>query len=64
MTTWTVLFQNDFAEEFEALDDAVQIELLAMVEHLETFGPTAKRPQVDTLKGSKLTNKRVSVRRR
>lgn len=56
MTTWAVLFQNDFAEEFETLGEAVQIELLAMVEHLEKFGPAAKRPQVDTLKGSKIRN--------
>jgi hypothetical protein len=56
MPSWTVLFQDDFAEEFEALDEALQIELLAMVQHLEKFGPTAKRPQVDTLKGSKIKN--------
>ena len=53
---WTVLFQDDFFEEFQALSEPVQTELFAMVEHLERFGPTARRPQVDTLKGAKLAN--------
>jgi len=53
---WTVLFQDDFAIEFEGFSDEVQDELFAMVGHLEAFGPLAKRPQVDTLKGSKIKN--------
>ncbi len=53
---WTVLFQHDFAGEFESFSDDVRVKLLAMVEHLERFGPLAKRPQVDTLKGSKIAN--------
>jgi hypothetical protein len=53
---WTVLFQDDFAVEFEGFSADVRVELIAMVEHLERFGPLAKRPQVDTLKGSKIAN--------
>jgi hypothetical protein len=53
---WTVLFQDDFAEEFSTFDSEVRKELRAMVGHLAEFGPQAKRPQVDTLKGSKIAN--------
>lgn len=53
---WTVLFQDDFAAEFESFSDEVRVELLAMVGHLEAFGPLAKRPHVDTLKGSTIKN--------
>ena len=53
---WTVLFQDDFHAEFEGFSEAVQDELLVLVRHLEAFGPHAKRPQVDTLKGSKIAN--------
>jgi hypothetical protein len=45
-----------FVPEFEALDDAVQDELLAYVAVLEVFGPRLGRPRVDTLKGSRHTN--------
>ena len=54
--TWTVLFVNDFAEDFEGFPPEVQVELIAMVAHLERFGSQASRPQVDTLKGSKHAN--------
>lgn len=53
---WTVLFQDDFAAEFERFSEDVQDEMYAMVGHLEAYGPLAKRPQVDTLKGSKIKN--------
>lgn len=53
---WNVDFCNDFVAEFEALDEAVQDELLAHVAVLETFGPQLGRPRVDTLKGSRHTN--------
>lgn len=53
---WTVLFQNDFHAEFVTFADDVQAELLAMARHLEAFGPEARRPQVDTLKGSSISN--------
>ena len=54
--SWTVLFQDDFFAEFEGFSTEVRGELTAMVKHLEQFGPLAKRPQVDTLKGSKIAN--------
>jgi hypothetical protein len=53
---WTVLFQDDFHAEFATFAEDVQAELLAMARHLEAFGPEAKRPQVDTLKGSSISN--------
>jgi len=34
----------------------VRIELLAQARVIERFGPQAKRPRVDTLKGSKHAN--------
>ena len=53
---WTILFQDDFAAEFATFDEDARIEMRAMVAHLAKFGPGAKRPQVDTLKGSKIAN--------
>lgn len=54
--TWTVLFQDDFHAEFETFHADVQDELIAMVDYLTEFGPQAKRPKADTLKGSKIAN--------
>jgi hypothetical protein len=42
--------------EFDALNEAVQDELLAHVPVLETLGPQLGRPRVDTLKGSRHSN--------
>ena len=53
---WSVEFHADFVSEFEALNEAVQDELLAHVPVLETFGPQLGRPRVDTLKGSRHSN--------
>jgi len=53
---WRVDFHADFVPEFEALNEAVQDELLAHVPVLETFGPQLGRPRVDTLKGSRHSN--------
>ena len=53
---WRVTFCDEFEREYEALDEAVQDELLAQLKVLELFGPSLGRPQVDTLKGSKHTN--------
>ena len=53
---WSVDFHADFVPEFEALNEAVQDELLAHVPVLETFGPQLGRPRVDTLKGSRHSN--------
>jgi DNA-binding transcriptional regulator YiaG len=54
--TWSVDLHDDFVPEFQALNEAVQDELLAHVAVLETFGPQLGRPRVDTLKGSRHAN--------
>jgi hypothetical protein len=54
--TWTVTFSPEFESEFDNLAVAVQDELLAQAMVIETFGPTAKRPRVDTLRGSRFAN--------
>ena len=56
MPNWTVRLHDAFESEFEALAEAVQDELLAQAQVIETFGPAAGRPRVDTLKGSKHAN--------
>ena len=53
---WDVEFHADFDPEYEALDEAVQDELLAQLKSLETFGPQLGRPRVDTLNGSEHAN--------
>jgi len=53
---WKVTFCDEFEPQYEALDEAVQDELLAQLKVLEQFGPSLGRPQVDTLKGSKYAN--------
>lgn len=53
---WTVEFADEFDPEFDALDPAVQDELLAQLRVIEQQGPLAKRPRVDTLKGPKHAN--------
>jgi len=42
--------------EFLEFPEAVQDELLAMAKLWETFGPSLKRPHVDTLTGSRHAN--------
>jgi hypothetical protein len=54
--SWEVELHDAFVPEFEALDEAVQDELLAHVSVLEVFGPRLGRPRVDTLKGSRHSN--------
>ena len=56
MVTWNVEFHDDFATEFGALTDDVQIELAARISLLESYGPSLKRPYADTLNGSKHSN--------
>jgi len=53
---WTVQFDDEFEAEFDALPEAVQIEMLARVKVLEQFGPTLGRPTVDTLNESSFNN--------
>lgn len=54
--SWTVLFHDAFDAEFQALDEALQDELLAHAKLLAEFGPNLGRPTVDGLKGSKHAN--------
>lgn len=54
--TWTVLFHDAFDEEFSALSDGLQDELLAHAKLLAEFGPNLGRPTVNTLKGSRHLN--------
>lgn len=53
---WTVAVAPEFEPELAALPAEVRIELLAQARVIERFGPTAGRPRVDTLKGSKHAN--------
>jgi hypothetical protein len=53
---WSVVFHNEFVEEFNDFPQAVQNEIAAMAEMLGAIGPTLKRPHADTLKGSRFAN--------
>jgi hypothetical protein len=53
---WVVELADEFDPEFDALDEEVQDELLAQMNVIRQLGPLAKRPRVDTLKGSKHAN--------
>jgi hypothetical protein len=53
---WAVEVAPEFEPELLAFSPEVRIELLAQARVLELFGPAAKRPRVDTLKGSKHAN--------
>ena len=54
--TWGVVFHPEFEPEFDALDRAVQDDLLAHARALAARGPIMGRPYVDTLKGSVFPN--------
>jgi hypothetical protein len=54
--SWIVEFAEEFEPEFDALSSSVQDELLAQAKVIERLGPTAGRPRVDTLKGSRHAN--------
>ena len=53
---WTVIFCDEFADEFLLLDPGLRVELAAHLRTLEVFGPSLGRPSADTLKGSKFAN--------
>jgi hypothetical protein len=53
---WDVEFHDEFLAEYEELPEAVQDELLALIQVLEILGPQMKRPRVDTLNGSRHKN--------
>jgi hypothetical protein len=56
MSLWTVELAPEFEPELLALSAEVRIELLAQGRVIERFGPLARRPRIDTLKGSKHAN--------
>lgn len=47
---------DEFEPEFDALPEAVRMEILALSLVLERFGPQLGRPRVDTLSGSRYPN--------
>jgi hypothetical protein len=53
---WTVILHDAFAAELRAVSEEVRREVAALPQVLEQFGPHAKRPRVDTLKGSRHAN--------
>jgi hypothetical protein len=53
---WIVRLADPFEDEFEALPESVQEELLARAKLLEEYGPSLGRPWADTLKGSDHAN--------
>lgn len=53
---WAVEIADKFEPEFDALNEDVQTEILALSIVLEQFGPQLGRPRVDTLNGSHHTN--------
>lgn len=53
---WRVEAAPEFDLELAALDIEVRIELFAQAKLIQRFGPQAKRPRVDTLRGSKHAN--------
>ncbi len=55
-TRWTVLYDDAFEPEFEALSKTVQDALVATALVLQETGPMLGRPHADTLAGSKHPN--------
>lgn len=53
---WVVQIGDEFEPEFDALEPAVQEEILALSKVLEILGPQLGRPHADTLKGSRYPN--------
>src|ERR1700689_5218406 len=54
--SWAVELAGEFEPEFDALQEDVQAEILALSLVLQEFGPQLGRPRVDTLKGSRHAN--------
>ena len=53
---WAVEMADEFRPEFDALDQGVCREVLALALVLQEFGLQLGRPRVDTLKGSRHAN--------
>lgn len=56
--SWQVEYTDEYEEWWATLDDETQVEIAAVLLMLEDLGPQLKRPQADTLKGSKIPNLR------
>ena len=54
--SWVVEIGDEFEPEFDALNEDVQTEILALSRLLQQFGPQLGRPRVDTLNGSRYAN--------
>ena len=54
--SWVVEIDDEFGPEFDALDEDVRTEILALSRLLQHFGPQLGRPRVDTLNGSRHAN--------
>ena len=53
---WIVEAASEFVPEFEAFDDEVRNEIIALTILLQKLGPDLRRPHCDTLTGSKHAN--------
>ncbi len=53
---WDVLFDEEFAEWLDAIEESLRVKIAGHVELLERFGPNLGRPRVDTVKGSDYPN--------
>ncbi len=53
---WVVLFDVEFNDWFEVLEQGLQDEIWAYIELLGRFGPNLGRPRVDTVKSSAFSN--------
>jgi hypothetical protein len=56
MEEWIVLFDEEFAEWLQDVDEGLRIRIAAHVDLLEQRGPSLGRPRVDTVKGSAYPN--------
>ena len=54
--SWVINFEDNFEQEFDALNPSIQDECFSRLKLLESFGPSLGRPHVDTLKGSRHVN--------
>ena len=54
--SWVVQIGDEFEPEFDALDEDVRTEILALSRLLQRFGPQLGRPRADTLTGSRHVN--------
>jgi hypothetical protein len=54
--SWVVQIGDEFEPEFDALDEDVRTEILALSRLLQRFGPQLGRPRADTLTGSRHAN--------